>query len=88
MANIISGKTWFLDTVGSITTERVKIKEIHWTGILTDADDLLINESAGGQVVVKAVGFAKSDMSFLIDGWRDGLYLTTLDSGSVMVTIE
>jgi len=88
MSNVVSGNTWVLDTVGSVTTEKVKIKGIHWTGITTDSDDLLINDASGGQIIVSAKGFAKSDMYFWIDGWRDGLYLTTLDSGTVMVFIE
>lgn len=87
MSNVVSGKTWVLDATGSVYTNRVKIKTIIWTGISTNGDDLLINESSGGQIILSIKGGANNPFSVEVNRWYDGIYLTTLDSGTVNIIL-
>lgn len=88
--NDITGQTWSLDTVGAIRTTPFDIVWIIWTNIGTDADDLVINETDGGKLIVKVKGMAGIDMIIPFPGNSGHLpsfYLQTIDSGIVQVRI-
>ena len=54
--NDTTGKTWVLDSTGSVWTSTTQIVWIIWTDIGTDDDDLVIHDSSGGSVIVKLKG--------------------------------
>lgn len=86
-ANDVDGKTWILDTIGSITAENVDIVWIIWTDIQTDSDDLEIWDSPS-TILFKVKGKAGIDMIIPFpgnSGQLDAFDLKVLDSGTVQV---
>lgn len=63
---------------------RTKVGHIVWSGIGTGGDDLLINTQVSGSIIFEGKAGQYATVSIPINGWVDGLYITTLDSGKVM----
>lgn len=82
------GATWVLDTTGTITTDKVQIRTVYWTGcttnnhtfILTDGDDNLIWKDLGGEAGIPHM--------FYLDRPVNGLKLTTLGSGTLTIDVR
>lgn len=69
-------------------TEKIYVTSIAWVGGTTAAHVAQLNVSSGGALVfysriVSAV--ANVDFTTTVDSWIDGLYVTTLDSGKIIV---
>ena len=67
---------------------RCKISCLVWSGIATAGHDLLINVSSGGNIVFEGKQPANASLIIPNIGWVDGLYITTIDSGKVMVYLS
>lgn len=94
MANVLTANPIKLDTTGatSAIANRLKIKAIVWDSGDSGAagDNCVIHDANGGDVVWQAtVGTAKETISSYLGGvWVEGLYLTTLNNGVVLVYLE
>ena len=67
---------------------KVKVTTIIWSGAGTNGHDLLINTVASGPIIFEGKVLANASIVIPINGWLDGLYITTLDSGKVMVYLS
>lgn len=92
-ANNLTSNPIYLDTAGatSAKTTRMQIKAIvWWDNASTAGDDLEIHDAAGGNLIFAAVApTAKHTVIFAPARpiFTKGLYLTTLDSGEVLVYV-
>lgn len=91
--NILTTNPIYLGTAGatSAITSRLQIKAIvWWDNASTAGDDLEIHDAAGGNLIFAAVAStAKHTVIFTPARpiFVSGLYLTTLDSGEVLVYV-
>lgn len=85
MANDITGNPWFLDTTGTIYTDKVKIESIVWSDQVAAGDQLLIKDNNGKTILDTKASAANTEQWFGIKGWFNGIVLTTLASGKVML---
>lgn len=85
MANDISANPWYLDTTGVIYPSKVKIKRVVWSEQVAAGDTLLLSDSNGKKVIASKAYAANFTQEFAYDGWFDGLTLTTLTSGVLLV---
>jgi len=67
---------------------KVKVTCIVWSGIGTGGDDLLINTVVSGSIVFEGKAAQYATVTIPVNGWLDGIYITTLDSGKVMVYLD
>ncbi len=77
-----------LDAATQAVARKLKIGCLVWSGIAVAGDDLLINTSSGGSIVFEGKQAANVTVIIPKVGWVDGLYVTTIDSGKVMVYLE
>lgn len=91
MANNLVTNPIHLTTAGatSAITTRMQIKAIvWWDNAGTAGDDLEIHDEAGGNLIFAAVAStAKYTVTFRHPIFAKGLYLTTLDSGEVLIYV-
>lgn len=91
--NVLVTNPIFLDTAGatSLLEQRVQIRAIVWfDNAGTAGDDLAIHDKSGGNLIFAAA--APSDKYTVIFTpttpiYVSGLYLTTLDSGEVLIYV-
>jgi len=78
-----------LDTAAvAINTDPTKILEMVWTNITGDGDDLVLTDIASGSTLVARKGKAGVDQIVLnVPTVYPRLYLTTIDSGVLEVTV-
>ena len=74
-----------LDGATQAVARKLKVSCLVWSGIATAGDDLLIHTVSGGSIIFKGTSAANVSLIIPVNGWIDGLYITTLDSGQVMV---
>lgn len=84
MANSITGNPWKLDTVGVITTSGVFVKNILW---LNGLGTLVIVDNAGRDVIRDAWS-ATQDHNYGGLQWVEGMNLTTIGGGEVIVVVH
>ena len=87
MANILSGNPWILDTVGTLTSERVRLTGVRWVGATTATHTAVLTDGTG-QVIWASEGAGSSYVeadSFSPTRLYCGLRLTALGSGKVYV---
>lgn len=92
MANEITKKTWLLDSAGQVSTSKLVLARIDWTGNTGDGDDLVIKEvGSSADIIVQAKAYhTNQDMSWYFDEdvIYNGMSLDTLDGGKVLVTLR
>ena len=67
---------------------KVKVTCIVWSGMTTAGHNLVIHTVSGGSIVADVKSAAYVSVVIPVDGWLDGIYITTLDSGKVMVYLD
>jgi hypothetical protein len=87
MANNVTGVVWSLDTAGEITTEKVRIKAIVYSGHTT-GDVVDLRETTGGKIVFQLTdNTAPVTVSFAEPVLVPGLYLDTITAGTLLVYV-
>ena len=87
MPNDISGVTWFIDTVGTIFTQRVYIKSILWN--MPIAGDALVITDIQGRDLINTVANAADPMfEFSAQTWQNGFVVVTMASGTLQVVVN
>jgi hypothetical protein len=84
MANDTSGVTWFIDTPGTIWTQRVYIKSILWNSPTAGAT-LLITDIQGRDLVNTVANAADPMFEFSTQTWQNGFVVVTMSSGTLQV---
>jgi hypothetical protein len=88
VANDVSSRQWFVDTLGVIWTGNAKIIGIDFTNYAADADTCALTD-INGKPVWSVNG--KADLSPVKSGnigWVNGLILTNLSAGNLIVYIK
>jgi hypothetical protein len=95
MSNQIGKTHWVLDSTGSITTAPVYITAIQWAGVAGSeigAGDIceLLDKVSGTRIFYRKAAEATSgEHQGFPGGIRvDGLYLNTLSSGQVIISLK
>ena len=88
MANDITGRVWELDTPNGVTPVwrgMVKIKYVEWVTPATTTDTFELTDS-NGKSIIKSQAQANLDVqTFNLENWYNGVFLTTLTSGTLRV---
>lgn len=87
MANNISGVTWFIDTVGTIFTQRVYIKSILWNKPAAGAT-LVITDMQGRNLVNTIANTNDPMFEFSSQTWQNGFVVVTMSSGTLQVVVN
>jgi len=97
MANAITGRVWALDTAGTIWTGPVFISRMDYHPNAAD-NDLVTKDTRGGAIwaPVRAIAGAPNHETVGIETWInpspevpfEGFVLTTIDGGTLYVTIN
>ncbi|HNR12058.1 MAG TPA: hypothetical protein PKM59_01960 [Thermodesulfobacteriota bacterium] len=83
----VEGATWTLDTVGVITTGKVRIRTIYWVDCTTNGHSFIINDAAGNLIWKDTDGEAGIGHLFYIDRVVTGVTLNTLGSGTLIIDV-
>lgn len=89
-ADDITGQTWYLDSTGSKATTWTDIVWLIWTAVSSDDHDLAIHDASGGDLILQLKAKAGVDMIVPFpgnSGHLPGIYITTLDSGYVLMRL-
>jgi hypothetical protein len=87
MANNVTGVVWSLDTAGEISTEKVRIKAIAYSGHAT-GDVVDLRETTGGRIVFQLTDNTTPAMiSFPEPVVVPGLYLDAITAGTLLVYV-
>jgi hypothetical protein len=87
MPNNISGVTWFIDTVGTIFTQRVYIKSILWNKPTAGAV-LIITDMQGRDLINTVANAADPMFEFSTQTWQNGFVVVQMDSGTLQVVVN
>lgn len=89
MANNITGRVWTLDTVGVVHGGMVKVKSFSFVNYAADTDVAAILDRIGRVIwtVNGASDLTPVDSGDQI-GWIEGITLSTLSAGAVLVYLE
>lgn len=92
MANDISGNPWSLDTMGTIATFPVYIKNISWqpenNQAFTGAENLVILDNQGRVIINTSSNTTNDVMDFGALQWVQGFRVIQIDLGVVIVTVH
>jgi len=95
MANSTAGKVWALDTAATLITGPVYISRMDWHPNAAD-NDLVVSDNLAHSIwTVRAVSTSANHESSGIETWENpdpghpfnGFVLTTIDGGTLYVTI-
>lgn len=85
MANDITSRPWNIDTVGTVYTHRTYIHELVWSEQVAAGDHLTITD-INGKILVDTRADSPNDYQrFGKLGWVNGIVLTVLDSGTLLL---
>lgn len=87
MANDVSGVTWFIDTPGTIWTQRVYIGSILWNKPTAGAT-LIITDMQGRDLVNTVANSADPMFEFSKQTWQNGFVVVTMSSGTLQVVVN
>lgn len=89
MANQLAAIPWEVDTTGTLTENRIKVKEFYWLAPTNSGDELIVND-IDGNVVLYAIAEANGQSQVFYKGgvWYQGLVLDTLDSGTLFIDFK
>jgi hypothetical protein len=86
MANTFNDKVWNVTEAGVLHTERVKLKNIRWTG--ADVDDVCILKDATGQIFFKSTSEDNNwNDEQLYENWVNGITVDTIESGLLILVL-
>jgi formylmethanofuran dehydrogenase subunit D len=88
MANDISSNPWYVDTAGTIYTNKTKLKTILWNEAASVGDQLLVKDTNGKIIVNTRCNQVNYPQPIVVDGWFNGIVVTTLTSGTLMFYLE
>ncbi len=88
MANVITGRQLFADTVGTLFQTPVKINSIIYSDGVTVGDQAVLQDITSRPVWNGVMGADLEPEDTGKIGWAQGLKLTRIDSGNVIVYIE
>jgi hypothetical protein len=88
MANVLTGRQLFADTVGILFQTAVKINSIIYSDGIVAGHQANLTDAAGRPVFRGVMGseLAAEDSGRI--GWAQGLTLARIDSGNVIIYIE
>ena len=81
-------KTLILPAAADAVTGLLKIRYIRWEQITTAGDDLILDTTAGVNIVTLTAENATDGIDIPIDETVDGIVVTTMDSGRVIVFLD
>lgn len=84
MANSLTGNPWKIDTAGVISTAGVHAKNIMWLG---GTGSLVIVDNAGRDIV-RDTWSATQDHNYGEFKWVQGMNVTTIGGGEVIVVVH
>jgi len=97
MANAMTGRVWVLDTAGTIWTGPIFISKMEYHPNAAD-NDLVVKDTRGFPIwpPIRAIASSAAHETIGIEKWEnpspevpfDGLVLTTIDGGTLYVTIN
>lgn len=88
MANVLTGRQLFADATGVLSATPIKVQNIVFSNGATAGDICTLVDAIGRPVWNGVIGTdLESDTSTRI-GWCQGLTLSRLDSGNVIVYID
>lgn len=90
MSNQLAAKPWVVDTASAtaITTQYLKICEIEWVGYDAASHTVVVTDKNGNEVWRALGNSDKTPVISRVIGWVEGLIVSTLDSGKLLITIE
>ena len=88
MANVLTGRQLFADTVGTLCQTPVKINSIIYSDGVTAGDQAVLQDAASRPVWNGVMSTDLDPESSSKIGWAQGLKLTRIDSGNVIVYID
>lgn len=81
-------KTWEINTTGTVTTDRVKIKNIRWVGATAAGHVCEIQDGNGGSFFKSTAMAIYWDDEQLMETWFNGISVLTIDSGTLYIIYE
>jgi len=80
-------KVTLFGTVADAITGRIHIQRLIWLKPTTAAHDIVVSDSKGKVVWQKTCDIADTDQELVLERgfWVNGLTLTTIDSGTLML---
>lgn len=88
MANDTSRNPWALDSVGVVTTDRIRVKSIRWYAKGASAgEDVQVEDNNGEIIFISVATGANYTEAELIEEDFDGLEVAVIDSGTLYVRI-
>jgi hypothetical protein len=91
MSLAMDGKVWkLLPADAGVTVHynaRIYIKELYWFNPTASGDDLLLVDMDGNTIWKAQAEANNGSQSLLLEGWYNGLVLTTLTSGELYIYI-
>lgn len=88
MANVLTGRQLFADTVGTLFQTPVKINSIIYSDGVTAGDQAVLQDGISRPVWNGVMGNELEAEASGKIGWAQGLKLTRIDSGNVIVYID
>ena len=88
MAIDISSNPWYADAAGTIYTSKCKLKTILWNEAASVGDLLLIKDINGKIIVNARCNQPNYPQPIVVDGWFNGIVITTLTSGNVVFYLD
>lgn len=86
MANSITGNPWYIDTAGTLMTQRFKFDGGTWNAAAAGAV-LLLNDMTGRIVFSAKFPTSLEAVDIPKMGWVNGLICTTIGSGNVSIFV-
>ena len=88
MANDLSRNPWFLDTVGVITTDKIRVKSLRWYAKAASAgDDIQVEDNNGEIIWISVASGANYTEAELLESDCDGFELAVIDAGILYVRL-
>jgi len=93
MANLLIGNRWVIDTANNnaVATGYLKLAGMEWINPANAADDLEIHDGSGNNLIWATIAGSNNGGSLspgFIPGWIEGITVTKIDSGKLILYLE
>lgn len=89
MANDVSARPWFVDTVGTLWPySQVYVKFIEWVKPQNIGDEFELTDINGKSIVRSSAQVANDIQTFNLENWFNGVVLSALDSGTLRIHVK